>query len=49
MVVGESVVEQDANLVQYLQKFVQIVKMQVVTNTVDPVYIANGWKIFFSR
>jgi len=37
MVVGESVVEQDANLVQYLQKFVQIVKMQVVTNTVDPV------------
>ena len=37
MVVGESVVVQDANLVQYLQKFVQIVKMQVVTNTVDPV------------
>jgi len=36
-VVGESVVEQDANLVQYLQKFVQIVKIQVMTNTVDPV------------
>ena len=37
MVAGESVVVQDANLVQYLQKFVQIVKIQVMTNTVDPV------------
>ena len=37
MVAGESVVVQDANLVQYLQKLVQIVNIQVVTNTVNPV------------
>ena len=37
MVAGESVVVQDANLVQYQQKLVQIVNIQVVTNTVNPV------------